>query len=185
MNTLEIIIIIVAIGAIVVGFKRGIICQLGSVVGLVAAIVACRLFGDAVASVFTPEAMENTAFGAYVGKIVGGAIIYIVVYVGVSIVARGLRCITHALQLGLIDRVAGAAMSLLKWGVALSLALNLWLALFPSSATVKSATIGGGGLVKGVMELAPALWGVATQTVFDNSNNQGDDGVLVEKPDNE
>lgn len=185
MGTLDIIIIAVAVAAFLVGYKRGIICQLGSLAGLVAAIVACRLFGDVVGAAFTPESMEGTVFGTYVGKIIGGTIIYIVVYVVVGIIARGLRCIARALRLGLIDRLGGAVLSLLKWTVAMSVVLNLWLALFPSSQPVKSSTLGGGALVKGVMEFAPGLWGVATHAVFDEDNKAGDNSVLEENPDNE
>lgn len=181
MTSLDIIILVVAAGALVTGFSRGVIRQLGSVVGLVAAIIACRVFGEAIGSMFTPEAMGDTALGVYVGKIVGGTIVYVLVYVVVGILARGLRFAAHVLMLGPVDRVLGAVMALVKWGVALSVALNLWLALFPSSQVVRQSTLCGGKAVGMVMEFAPALWGVATDTVFDDESNQSSGCNVVEE----
>lgn len=181
MSTLDIIILIVAVGAILTGLQRGAIRQLGSIVGFVAAIVACRLFGDVLAPMFTPDSLKETALGEYAGKIIGGSVIYILIYIVVGILARGLRLIAKTLMLGPIDRLGGAVVALLKWGVALSVVLNLWLALFPSSRVVRESTLCGGKAVEAVMELAPGLWGVATHAVFDSDNQSEECDVVEEK----
>ena len=74
-------------------------------------------------------------------------------------------------MLGPVDRALGAIFSVLKWGVGLSVVLNLWLALFPKSDFVKESTIGGGIAAENLMELAPWAWGLATHGVLDSDDN--------------
>ena len=46
MSVIDIIILIVFVGAIIYGLYKGVIAQLGSLGGIILGIIACRLFGD-------------------------------------------------------------------------------------------------------------------------------------------
>lgn len=174
MSWIDIIIVGVFAFAVVRGLRQGIIGQLGSLAAFVLALIACRAGGQAMADAMrglVPDSLENTPMGGYVASILGGAIVYGVVYYLVRLVARFIRTVTHALMLGPVDRALGAIFSVLKWGVGLSVVLNLWLALFPKSDFVKESTIGGGIAAENLMELAPWAWGLATHGVLDSDDN--------------
>ena len=174
MSWIDIIIVGVFAFAVVRGLRQGIIGQLGSLAAFVLALIACRAGGQAMADAMgglVPDSLENTPMGGYVASILVGAIVYGVVYYLVRIVARFIRTVTHALMLGPVDRALGAIFSVLKWGVGLSVVLNLWLALFPKSDFVKESTIGGGIAAENLMELAPWTWGLATHGVLDSDDN--------------
>lgn len=174
MSWIDIIIVGVFAFAVVRGLRQGIIGQLGSLAAFVLALIACRAGGQAMADAMgglVPDSLENTPMGGYVASILGGAIVYCVVYYLVRLVARFVRTVTHALMLGPVDRALGAIFSVLKWGVGLSVVLNLWLALFPKSDFVKESTIGGGIAAENLMELAPWAWGLATHGVLESDND--------------
>ncbi len=174
MSWIDIIIVGVFAFAVVRGLRQGIIGQLGSLAAFVLALIACRAGGQAMADAMgglVPDSLENTPMGGYIASILGGAIVYGVVYYLVRLVARFIRTVTHALMLGPVDRALGAIFSVLKWGVGLSVVLNLWLALFPKSNFVKESTIGGGIAAENLMELAPWAWGLATHGVLDSDDN--------------
>lgn len=174
MSWIDIIIVGVFAFAVVRGLRQGIIGQLGSLAAFVLALIACRAGAQAMADAMgglVPDSLENTPMGGYVASILGGAIVYGVVYYLVRLAARFVRTVIHALMLGPVDRALGAIFSVLKWGVGLSVVLNLWLALFPKSDFVKESTIGGGIAAENLMELAPWAWGIATHGVLDSDNN--------------
>ena len=74
-----------------------------------------------------------------------------------------LRGVTHALQIGFLDRVAGALFCLFEWMVVLSLALNLWVIVKPTADVCKHSTIFNGHAVEAVMGLAPKVLGWAME----------------------
>ena len=49
MSIIDIVIVVVFVGAIIYGLYKGIISQLGSLGGIILGIIACRIFGDSVA----------------------------------------------------------------------------------------------------------------------------------------
>lgn len=167
MSSLDILLLIVFAIAVIRGMRRGLIGQLGSLAAIILAIIVCRATAATAAPAMefiVPDSLKDSPMGGYISSIAAGALIYVIVYYGVTILSRTFKTLTHALMLGPVDRVLGAIFSLFKWGLGLSVGLNLWLALFPQSRFVKDSTLGGGVAVENVMELAPWLWGVATHT---------------------
>ena len=55
MSAIDILIIIVIAIAAVYGVRKGMISQLGSIVGIVAGIVVCRLFGETLLPLLRPR----------------------------------------------------------------------------------------------------------------------------------
>ena len=83
-------------------------------------------------------------------------------YYAVILVARLLRTVTHTLLLGPLDRMAGAVVSIVKWLLALSVALNLYV-IIVSGSDLGSRSRLGKETVQFIMEIAPAAWGAFTQ----------------------
>jgi len=188
MSVIDIIIIAVFGLAIFRGLHKGIIGQLGSLAAIILAVIACRTLApvlEPVTAGWVPDSLRPTPLGSYIGQVAAGAVVYIIIYYGVNFATRLLRKVSHTLMLGPVDRVAGAIFAVLKWGLGLSVALNLWLALFPKSEFVKESTIGGGIAVENVMELAPWLWGMATHSDTPDENTADNPDTPATSPQDE
>lgn len=126
MSTFDIILFIILGAAVVMGFIKGFFSQIGSITGVVAGIISCRLFG---------ERVRHLIFGAEDGMgytIAAYAILFIAVYLLFFLVARLFSHTLSALHLGIINRVAGALFSFLVGVVIISIAINVYLAIQPA-----------------------------------------------------
>jgi len=163
---LDIVIIAVFIASAVIGFRKGLIGQIGSVAAIIIGILACRMFGPQATELIMPAGDEEVnSMPRYCATIMAYAGVYIVAYYAVIIVARMLRTVTHTLLLGPLDHIAGAAVSVVKWFMAVSVALNLYIAIFPSTNLAAQSNLDHGRPVKWIIELAPAAWGAFTQNL--------------------
>lgn len=170
MTVTDIIILAVFILSAVMGFRKGLIKQIGSVAAIFFALIACRVFGPQLAGTVISSAGKDTSFMShYCGTILAYAGIYIAVYYAVILAARLLKTITHTLLLGPLDRIAGALVNVIKWFMALSVALNLYITLFPCSSLSKESRLGAGGPLQWTIELAPAAWGAFTDKIHENN----------------
>ena len=170
MTVLDIIILAVALGSAFMGWRKGIVLQLGGLAAIVAGIIACRFGGDWLAaflengnSVAAADPANTTPDKGYFYTVLSRIILFIAGYALVKMVARFLRGVTHALQIGFLDRVAGALFCLFEWMVVLSLALNLWVIVKPTADVCKHSTIFNGHAVEAVMGLAPKVLGWAME----------------------
>lgn len=160
MNLFDLLIIIVFIIAIIIGLRRGIVVQLGSVGGIIIGIIACRLFAKDLAAVFAGSNPDSN--DAYVSGIFANVIIFLIGYLLARVIAHFIKSATHALKLGIIDRLAGALFSLVEWFFLLSLALNLWQAFRPESNITASSRLADGRAAAAVIDFAPTLLGSET-----------------------
>lgn len=112
---------VVVVGA-VLGFWRGMICQIGQLLAVLIGIVVARIFGEAVARFFagtgSPEMLDYAA---------GYTVVFLGAYLLTWVIARVLRKVINAVHLGIVDRLAGAVFKAALWTFMLSLALNLYL----------------------------------------------------------
>ena len=174
MNRLDILLIVVFVAAVVTGFRRGLIGQIGAVAAVVIGLIGCRLFGDSVSGMFcsfVPASMQGTVMQQFIPTALANALIYTVVYYLVKFLAGSLRMVAKLMLMGPLDRALGIVFSLFKWGLGLSVGLNAWMALFPTSNAVRNSTLGGGVAVETVMELAPWAWGI-TKAQFEALNHE-------------
>lgn len=160
MNIIIILIIITLVASLIVGFRRGIVREVGSLCGIVLALLACRMFGDAatdVAATVMNVSEENSAFSHYAAAVVGHGTLFLLVWLGVYIVARLLRSAIHAVKLGILDRMIGALFCCVKWNLVLSLLLNL--AHIVSPASDIWAPAGGKAVIDSWLAFAPWVFG--------------------------
>ena len=101
----------------------------------------------------------------YCSLILANAGIYIVVYYAVILAAKLIKTVTHTLLLGPLDRIAGAIVNVIKWFLALSVALNLYITLFPNTSLNELSHLDNGRPAKWIMEIAPAAWGSFTESI--------------------
>lgn len=125
MQSIDIILALIGLLAFITGAVRGFVRQAGAIVGLVCAILACRLFGNDVANYIMGS--ENST----ITHVLCYAIVFVGVYLGISLIARLAQSILEAVKLGIINRLAGGIMRVIIWWVIVSVALNVYLAISP------------------------------------------------------
>ncbi len=159
MSPFEIFLLIVTVGAALLGFRSGLVRQIGSLAGIIAAIIACRIFGPQLAEYWSSSASGASEAAMY--YIFAYAAVAIVAYLVMVLVARLARSIIHGLCLGIIDRLAGALFKVLEWLLVCSLAYNLWVAVMPDSAPAD-----GEIWKQRLLTLAPTVIGSETAREF-------------------
>ncbi|MDE6859759.1 MAG: CvpA family protein [Duncaniella sp.] len=165
MTLLDIIIVIIFAVAAVVGFRKGFITQIGSLAAIVIAILACRLLGAQAVEMISPsvpDAADPNSFPRYITVIAVYCVIYLVAYYAVVLVAKLLKLVAHTVLLGPLDRIGGALVSVVKWFIPVSLALNLYIAMYPGSDLASKSHLCGGRPVAWIVELAPGILGALT-----------------------
>lgn len=167
MTALDIIIVVVALGSVFMGIRKGVISQIGSLGGLVMAILVSRALGGRFAEAMaagslpgmTPVAEEGVP--TYFQLLLAHAILFVACYLTVKVVVHFCKSITNALSLGFVDRLLGGVFSLFKWMLLLSLLLNFWLVLKPETEWASLSTLGNHHAVEFVVALAPQVLGWA------------------------
>lgn len=165
MSTIDIVFIVIFAAAAIVGFSKGAVRQIGSIAGAVAGFIAARLWGDAAGVALfinrsAEAAADRTPVSEPMAHVMGCAVVFLVAFIAVFVVARLLRQMISLIGLGMLDRLAGALLSAVKWFVAVSAVLNLYVMLFPSSGLLSGSTLAGGAVGRWVMGLFPWLMGV-------------------------
>lgn len=153
----DIIILVLTGVALIVGYSRGIVRQIGSLVAFVAALVACHLFGDAAsrwaASVLS---VSDSASGGFAASVIGNVVLFVIVWGGLGLVARLIHEAVKAVKLGWLNSILGALFMAFKVIIGISLLINIWLVASPDAA-IRSE---GGVAVKAVTEAGPMLLGI-------------------------
>lgn len=165
MNFITILILVVAVVAIVMGLRRGIVREAVSLCAIVAGVAVVRMFGDAataVAEVAMGVEPGASSVSHYTASIVGCALLFVAVWIIVYLVGRMLRGVVHAVKLGIIDRLAGAAYCVAKYLLVLSLLLNFIYLLAPSAAMWGADP--KAGVCGAILGYAPWLFGVIGQS---------------------
>ncbi len=165
MTVLDIIIIIIFVAAAVLGFRKGFVTQIGSFAAIVIAVLVCRMSGGQVAELIMPSSAEPhdaSPLPHYIYMVVAYCIVYLAAYYVVTIVVKLLKFVVHTVFLGPLDRIGGALVSVVKWFIPVSLALNLYIAVFPDSNLADKSHLCGGQPVTWIVELAPRVLGALT-----------------------
>lgn len=155
------VLIAVFIYAVWRGWCTGLIHQMAGVLGIAFGVVMARVFCSPVSEWLIdklPSLAEGFAAG-YKVHILASALVFGAVYAAFGIIAGVLRSALSLLHVGALNAMAGAAFSLLKWVMIMSVIYNLILALHPSGELADLCDDGDGNLVELVMYAAPALMG--------------------------
>lgn len=153
MTVFEIALIVLMVLAAILGFRKGIVNQLGALAGIVLGVIACRLYGDWAVGVVSSWASSDSNKVAL--TVLAYVILFLVVYLLCLLIAKLLRSLIHTMQLGLIDRIAGALLKMFLWFFALSFLLNIWVSVVPEHTP-------SGSWAQRTLDFAPAVMGSKT-----------------------
>lgn len=175
MSAIDIFIVIVLAVALIYGLRKGIIKQLGSLLGIAMGILACRLFGGVLSDYFVGQNPDSTDL--YISGIFTNIILFAAGFLLTLLIVKALRKVTDSVGLSFFDRLGGAVFSVFEWFFILSLIFNFWQALRPGTDITESSEMLDGVPAKVIMDLAPVVIGSRTaQIMFDKFNQIGDEG---------
>lgn len=167
MSTIDIFFLIIFLAAAFFGATKGAVRQIGSMAGVVGGWIGARAWGDRVGEALgalssaPAEAGVDPEMRLRMSHILGCVVTFIAIFILLFLVARMLRSFVTWAGLSPLDRVAGSAISVIKWFIALSIAFNLWLYISPHSDLVNSSTLAGGKVMAVTLNLFPWLMGIA------------------------
>lgn len=137
MTIVDAIIILIILGGLVLGYRKGLIGQLSSLVSWVVAMVLCYKCGDLAKSIFlaiVPSAAEWPLASITV-KTVSLAFTFLLVMVVIRLLLRLFKGALSSVKLGFIDKAGGSLLFMFKYAFILSIVLNLLYAFNPDMDT--------------------------------------------------
>lgn len=137
MTFVDALILLIALGSLVIGWRKGLIKQMASLVSWAIGIVVCLFLGDEVTQLFlaiNPEAAHWPLAGITV-KAVALSLLFLVVTLALRVVSYVTRKVVKLARLGILDRVGGAGLFAFKYLFLLSILLNLYYAHNPDADT--------------------------------------------------
>lgn len=166
MSVLGIIVIVIAAAGAFFGWRKGLIAQIGKLIGLCMAVMACRMFAQDVARwlVEANTDVGDSADTTLIWTFVAYLIIFLAVYIGVTLLGSGIKKVVHAIATPLIDRICGALFRMFLYMIAVSLALNVWLVIFPDSTLRRDPVVCHRLVLTdvSVLSIAPTVIGFCT-----------------------
>lgn len=137
MTLIDTILLLILLGALVIGWRKGLVRQMASLVSWVIGIVVCLFFGDEITRVFlilNPDASQWPLASITV-KAVSLSLFFLLVTLGLRVVSYVMRKVIKAANLGCLDRAGGAALFMFKYLMVVSILLNLLYAYNPNAET--------------------------------------------------
>lgn len=120
MGSLDLIILIAFVAGAVIGFMNGFVKQLASIIGLFIGLILARILFGAVGEQLASEMGTSRTFG----QILAFVLIWLIVPIGISILARVLTKLLEAIRLGFVNRWFGSALGAIKYLLILSMFFN-------------------------------------------------------------
>ena len=137
MTLVDAIIILIVMGGLVLGYRKGLIGQLSSLISWVVSIVLCYKCGDFARDLFltfVPSAADWPLSSITV-KTVSLAFAFLIVMVIIRLVMWKFKDILKSIHLGFLDKAGGSLLFMFKYAFILSIALNLLYAINPDMET--------------------------------------------------
>lgn len=137
MTFIDIIIVLIVAGGLVLGYRKGLIGQLASIVSWIIAIVLCYKGGELAHDLFlaiVPSA-ASWPLASITVKTVSLAFAFVLVMLAIRLVSRLFKGALNVVNLGLLDRVGGSLLFMFKYAFILSIGLNLLYAINPDLDT--------------------------------------------------
>lgn len=161
MTLVDALLILIVIGGIVLGYRKGFIGQLSSVVSWIVAIILCYKCGDLVQSIFlaiVPSAAEWPLSSITV-KTVSLAFAFLLVMVVIRLLLRLFKGALKAANLGFIDRLGGSLIFMFKYAFIMSIVLNLLYAINPDMDTFGTRHMMNNKPYELTLDLMPTILG--------------------------
>lgn len=147
-----IIIGLVLLYAVISGFIKGLLSQIGQIAGLIVGVLAARALTPSLLTMLRVDAGVDSA--SMITTVLCYFLVFLAGYFAIVLLARLVRLVVRVACLGVLDRMGGAIFKLIKWTIILSLVYNLSVAVGLCNAPDASDY----WLERTVYRVAPALF---------------------------
>lgn len=164
----HIIAILVAILAVVRGYRRGLTGMVTSVLGLAFGVICAHIFAKGAASLVSslmPERVLERS-GNYLAENIGAGLVFFIVYHVFNTITRIIRTAMGDLGSGLLNSIIGAFFCLCNYLLMLSIVYNIIVGWNPESALMHYGKADDGNIIEAVMWIAPAALGSESFSEF-------------------
>ncbi len=161
MTILDVIMILLFVAGVVMGYMRGMIKQMSTIVGFVLGIVACHVFGDSATELLLeviPSA-ANWPLANITTHAMAVIILFVVIWLTVKVLGMFMKNTIELFNLEIVDKIGGAALCVVKYFFVLSILLNLWLLISPKSEVFTTKHILDNEPFELTLNLAPWVLG--------------------------
>ncbi|WP_430811745.1 MULTISPECIES: CvpA family protein [unclassified Carboxylicivirga] len=152
MNYFDIITGIILILAIIKGLKNGLIIELSSLAALV-----LGLFGAIRFSSVTESFLSEHIDSSYIG-IIAFVCTFILIVVGIHLLAKAIDKLVSAIALGMINRVLGAIFSVLKYAFIISVVIAILDSFARSYSIIPESEKESSHLYEPLRNIAPSVF---------------------------
>ena len=163
MTLIDALIILVLLVGTVAGFLRGIISQVASIVGFVLGIFACLSIGSQATELLVtliPSA-ASWPLAEFTTAAIAQGTLFMLVMLTCRVIAFSVKGLARRAKLRLADRLGGSALGAFKNMMVLSLLLNLWFVISPTSCAFTTQGSLGNLPVVATLNLAPSVFGLS------------------------
>ena len=163
MTLIDALIILVLLAGTIAGFLRGIISQVASIVGFALGIFACLTVGNQATELLVtliPSA-ASWPLAEFTTAAVAQGTLFVLVMLTCRVIAFSVKGLARRAKLGLADRLGGSALGAFKNMMVLSLLLNLWFVISPTSSAFTTQGSLGSLPVVATLNLAPSVFGLS------------------------
>lgn len=164
MTFIDAIIVLIVLGGLAVGYRKGLIRQTASFVRWILGIMVCLFLGDEAVKLFmaiNPEAAQWPLAGITVRPVVL-AFMFCVITLVLRVITGVTRKAVRAVKLGCLDKWGGAAFFVFKYMFVLSVSLNLLYAYNPDAETFATRHMLDNQPYEATINLMPRLLGAET-----------------------
>ena len=168
MSSLDFIFLVAVAVSGIYGYYKGFVSQIGSLVGIMAGIILCRVFAEDFAQCMNEVFLDSTTSkdsSRFLNSVIAQVVIFMIGYFGVRIAAKVMSITLNTVKLGKVNNVSGAIFGVVQGLMLLSLSLNLWVAIFPDS---EIAADSNSFFDEALIDFAPNVLGSDTAQEFYN-----------------
>lgn len=157
---LNIFVIALCVGAVWRGWRQGALRQVPAMFGWCIGIIAARLGGPELARELSAGGLASGyPDGDMAAMWLGITLVYGLTALVVTLICSPLSTLLRVLGHDILASLFGSMLSLLRTVTVLSMLFNVWATFDQDCLALRLADGGDGGLVEGVMHVAPALAG--------------------------
>jgi len=161
MTLIDGIMLLILLAAVVIGYSKGLLRQLSSLLSWAIGIVASVMLGNKITQVFLvlfPSAADWPLSSVTV-KVVAVAMFFLCAMLVIRLFMRLLRGMVKAAHAGFIDRIGGVLLFVFEYLFVLSIVLNVWFAIKPSAEVFKTRHALNNAPFEFTLDLMPTVLG--------------------------
>ncbi len=154
MNTLDIILLICFVPALVQGFRKGFISQVIAIISIIAGVWLSARFAS-VASAWIGQYIEGSE---QILNVISFVLIFIIVIAALALLGKLIEGTIKLVMLGWLNRLLGVAFSLLKAGLIVGLCIMAFCSLNETFEFVSEETLSSSVLFPPLKDLAYSVF---------------------------